>query len=136
MDNLTISGLARAAGVSIETIRYYQRRGLLEEPEKPLNGIRHYSADAAGRVRFIKKAQKLGFSLEEVGTLLALNDGLHCNEAREVAERKLIAIRSKLADLAAMEQTLTALVRQCERGGKERYCPIISNLLESENNLF
>lgn len=134
MDNLTISGLARAAGVSIETIRYYQRRGLLEEPEKPLNGIRHYSADAAGRVRFIKKAQKLGFSLEEVGALLALNDGLHCNEARKVAERKLIAIRSKLADLAAMEQTLTALVRQCEGGGKERYCPIIANLLESENN--
>ena len=83
---LTIGTLARAAGVGVETIRYYQRRGLVEEPTKPIGGHRRYSPAAARRVRFIKRAQQLGFTLEEVTSLLALEDGRSCRETRMLAD--------------------------------------------------
>ncbi len=95
-DNLSIGAFAEAAGVNVETIRFYQRKGLLPEPDRPHGSIRRYGEADVARVRFVKSAQRLGFSLDEVGGLLTLDDGAHCDEARQLAEQKLINVRSKL----------------------------------------
>lgn len=126
--DLTIGKLASAAGVNIETIRYYQRRGLLEEPPKPLASHRRYPAEEAKRVRFIKRAQALGFTLEEVGTLLIQNSACGCSDTRALAARKQDLIERKLADLTAMYQSLDGLIQQCDAGGSTRPCPIIDVL--------
>ena len=84
-ETLTIGVLAEAAGVNVETIRFYQRKGLMQEPDRPLGGIRRYGEADMARVRFIKSAQRLGFSLDEIADLLKLEDGSQCNEAREQA---------------------------------------------------
>lgn len=125
---LTIGKLADAAGVSIETIRYYQRRGLLDEPPKPLGGHRRYAPSQAKRLRFIKRAQALGFTLEEIGALLTLDAACACGETRALAVRKLGLIKQKMADLAVMRQALGDLVRQCDDGNGEASCPIIDVL--------
>lgn len=125
---LTIGKLANAAGVNIETIRYYQRRGLLDEPPKPLGGHRRYAPEQAKRVRFIKRAQALGFTLDEVGALLTLNAARACGETRALAVRKLSLIEQKMADLAAMRQVLGGLVLQCDAEGGHAACPIIDVL--------
>ena len=108
----SIGRIADEAGVYVETIRYYQRCGLLSEPAKPLNGHRRYPAAMVKRVRFIKRAQILGFTLEELSDLLDLEEVHACAETRELATRKLQLIESKLADLKAM---LRALVRSSMR---------------------
>ncbi|MGH8852805.1 MAG: Hg(II)-responsive transcriptional regulator [Telluria sp.] len=126
--DLTIGNLAEAAGVNIETIRYYQRRGLLEEPDKPLGGHRRYALEQAKRVRFIKRAQALGFTLSEVGVLLTLDAACACSETRTLAARKLTLIEQKMADLAAMRQVLGRLVQQCDTGSVGVDCPIIDVL--------
>jgi MerR family mercuric resistance operon transcriptional regulator len=125
---LTIGKLAESAGVNIETIRYYQRRGLLDEPPKPLGGHRRYAPEQAKRVRFIKRAQALGFTLDEVGALLTLDAACACNETRTLAVRKLGLIEQKMADLAAMRQALGGLVQQCDTGDGHATCPIIDVL--------
>jgi MerR family mercuric resistance operon transcriptional regulator len=93
--DVTIGKLAEAAGVNVETIRYYQRRGLLEEPAKPLYGQRRYSSEQAKRVRFIKRAQAPGFTLAEVGQLLLLNEARSCKTTRALAAHKLELIDEK-----------------------------------------
>ncbi len=123
--NLTICAFARAAGVNVETIRFYQRRGLLPEPDRPYGGIRHYGELDVDRVRFVKSAQRLGFSLDDIAGLLRLADGAHCAEARLLAERKLDEVRAKLTDLARMEAVLAGLVSECARGGGMCGCPLI-----------
>lgn len=123
-----IGKLAESAGVNIETIRYYQRRGLLDVPVKPLGGHRRYSADATKRIRFIKRAQALGFTLTEVGGLLTLDTACACGETRALAVRKLSLIEQKMADLAAIRQALGGLVRQCDAGDGHAACPIIEVL--------
>lgn len=128
---LTIGKLAQAAGVSVETIRYYQRRGLLDEPAKPLGGHRRYAATQAKRLRFIKRAQVLGFTLAEVSGLLRLDQGCECAETRALAARKLALIEQKMADLAAMRLALGVLVQQCDAGAGGAACPII-DVLERE----
>ena len=128
MGELTIGSLADEAGVNVETIRYYQRRGLMPEPDKPAHGYRRYDATTVKRVRFIKRAQALGFTLEEIGGLLELDEAHACAETRELAAHKLGAIETKLADLAAMRKALTALVRQCDAGAMQGNCPIIHAL--------
>lgn len=125
---LTIGKLADAAGVNIETIRYYQRRGLLDEPPKPLGGHRRYAPEQAKRVRFIKRAQALGFTLDEVGALLTLDAASACGETRALAVRKLGLIEQKMADLTAMRQALGGLVQQCDAGDGGANCPIIDVL--------
>ena len=125
---LTIGRLADEAGVNVETIRYYQRRGLMAEPAKPMGGHRRYDSVAIKRVRFIKRAQVLGFTLEEVGSLLDLDEACACVETRELAAHKLQVIEDKLADLKAMRKALTALLRQCETGATQGNCPIIHAL--------
>ena len=129
---LTIGRLAVSAGVNVETIRYYQRRGLLHEPQKPFGGYRHYPAHIVERVRFIKRAQALGFTLEEVAGLLKLNDVSRCANTRELGAHKIALIERKLADLAAMRDALSALVHQCDRGEGETSCPIIRALEQGD----
>ena len=126
--NLTIGGLAQAAAVNVETIRYYQRRRLLDEPSKPLGGHRRYAADAVKRVRFIKRAQQLGFTLEEVKSLLLLEDGQSCRETRLLAEQKLALIEQRIHDLGRMRRLLTGLIDECAKGKRPRSCPIIATL--------
>ncbi|MBN9205923.1 Hg(II)-responsive transcriptional regulator [Methylibium petroleiphilum] len=125
---LSIGRLAAEAGVNVETIRYYQRRGLLAEPERPLNGQRRYPAELTKHVRFIKRAQVLGFTLEEIAGLLRLEEARACAETRELADRKLQVIDSKLADLKAMRKALAKLVHQCDAPDSKSCCPIIHAL--------
>src|SRR5690349_20971116 len=99
---LSIGAFAKAAGVNVETIRFYQRKGLLSTPKRPLGEMRRYRPDDVARVRFVKAAQRLGFSLEEIAGLLTLEDGTHCDDARVIAEQKLDDVREKLRDLRRM----------------------------------
>jgi len=128
MTELTIGSLADEAGVNVETIRYYQRRGLMPEPDKPAQGYRRYDATTVKRVRFIKRAQALGFTLEEIGGLLKLDEAHAWAETRELASHKLQTIETKLADLVAMRKALTALLCQCDAGAMKGNCPIIHAL--------
>ena len=128
MQTLTISKLSQAAGVNVETIRFYQRRGLLSEPEKPLGGIRRYAQSDAARVLFIKAAQRIGFTLDEVAQLLQLDDGTQCSEARAIAERKLADVRNRLADLQRIEAALAQLVGRCASRRGKVSCPLIDAL--------
>ena len=128
VENLSIGAFAEAAGVNVETIRYYQRKGLLPEPDKPYGSIRRYAGNDVARVRFVKSAQRLGFSLDEVAGLLKLDDGTHCDEARELAEHKLADVRNKLADLRRIERVLAALVHDCGAHHGTVSCPLIGAL--------
>jgi MerR family transcriptional regulator, mercuric resistance operon regulatory protein len=127
-ERLTIGAVAKAAGVNVETIRFYQRRGLLDEPQKPLGGHRHYDAGAVGRVRFIRRAQQLGFTLDEAKGLLCLEDGQSCKETRQLAEEKLAVIQKRISDLQRMRQLLAGLIAECANGKRPRSCPIIATL--------
>lgn len=124
--SMTIGRLARAAGVNIETIRYYQRRGLLATPRKPLGGVRRYTPEMLARLHFIKRAQELGFSLREIAELLKLGDG-SCKETRTIAEHRLADIETRIHDLQSMRAALDKLIRTC-RAGNQPPCPIIASL--------
>lgn len=128
MNSLTIGGLAKAANVSVETIRYYQRRGLIPEPQRPSGGIRRYGATETDRLMFVKTAQQLGFSLNEIGDLLRLDDGAHCEEASALAERKLDDVREKIDKLKQIEAVLSDLVDQCCAQEGNISCPLIASL--------
>lgn len=124
---LTIGKLAQAAGVGVETIRYYQQRGLLPVPAST-GAYRHYPVALGQRIRFIKRAQELGFSLDEVTELLSLEDGLDRHAIRQIAGQRLDEIRTRLVDLQRMQQALSHLIAACEHTGKELPCPIIETL--------
>jgi MerR family transcriptional regulator, mercuric resistance operon regulatory protein len=130
MDHLTIGQVAAKAGVHKETIRYYQGLGLVEEPVREPGSVRRYGDATVARLHFIKRAQQLGFTLEEVKRLLLLEDGQNCGETRKLAQHKLALIQERIADLDRMRRLLEGLVRECERGGRPRRCPIISTLSE------
>ncbi|NQD37981.1 Hg(II)-responsive transcriptional regulator [Permianibacter sp. IMCC34836] len=132
-ESLTIGALAKAAEVGVETIRFYQRKALLPEPDRPVRGIRRYSGVEVERVRFIKSAQRLGFSLDEVAELLRLEEGTHCEEARQLAERKLDNVRRKLADLTRLASVLVTLINQCGSAGAQVKCPLIASLHQGEH---
>lgn len=127
MPEMTIGALAKACGVGVETVRYYQRRGLLVEPRRPAGGVRRYGADAAGRLGFIRRAQDIGFALDEVKTLLMLGETPNCRGARMLASQKLEKIDSRLRDLQRVRQALTELIKRCD-SGRARHCPIIESL--------
>lgn len=127
-ENLTIGAFAKAAGVNVETIRFYQRKGLLTEPDRPYGGIRRYGRTDVARVKFVKSAQRLGFSLDEIGELLKLEDGTHCSEAAELAALRLIDVRARLADLARIEVALAKLVDECCAHLGQVSCPLIDAL--------
>jgi MerR family transcriptional regulator, mercuric resistance operon regulatory protein len=124
----TIGALAKQAEVNVETVRFYQRRGLLTEPEKPLGGVRHYNDAHVRRIQFIKHGQTLGFSLTEIEELLSLEDGQHCFDAQEIALKKLVVIRDRITSLQNMETALSELVNRCKDNHNEVICPIIATL--------
>lgn len=128
MKELTIGGLAKAAGVNVETVRFYQRTGLLPEPARPYGSIRRYGVPDVARIKFVKAAQRLGFSLKEIGQLLKLEDGTHCSEAAEIAVHRLADVRARLADLARMEAALLKLVSECDTRRGKISCPLIAAL--------
>jgi MerR family transcriptional regulator, mercuric resistance operon regulatory protein len=128
LDNLTIGRVAQQAGVGKETIRYYQALGLVEEPTRRQGSVRRYGPATVARLQFIKRAQRLGFTLEEVRKLLLLEDGQNCAETRKLAQHKLALIRDRIADLNRMRRALDGLVKECEEGKRPRACPIISTL--------
>ena len=128
MREMTIGALARQAGVNIETVRYYQRVGLLELPERPPGGIRRYGDEALSRVRFIKRAQELGFSLAEIRRLMRLGDPQGCGEARALAAEKLAVVESRMADLERLRGVLKELIARCDRRRGKVACPIIESL--------
>jgi len=129
---ITIAVAARQAGVGIETIRYYQRQGLIEEPVKPLQGYRIYPEQTIARIRFIKRAQELGFTLKEIGNLLQL-DAAQCHETRDIAADKLQLIEDKIKSLQSIRKTLSELIRHCDSRPQGESCPIIYSI--SEPNL-
>lgn len=124
---LTIGRLARAAGVGIETIRYYQRRELLPVPETEA-AFRVYPTELIDRIQFIKRAQELGFSLDEISMFLRLADGTDRNSIRKIASSRLDEIRAKIQDLQKMEKVLARLVQECEATGQAARCPVIKAL--------
>lgn len=126
--SLTIGGVARVAGVNVETVRFYQRKGLLREPSRAGSGIRRYSQPDVLRLQFIRAAQRLGFSLAEIADLLRLEDGTHCSEARALAEHKLAEVRAKIAHLDRLRGTLAKLVRACRTHKGKLSCPLIASL--------
>ncbi len=125
---LTIGAFAEAAAVNVETIRFYQRKGLLPMPDRLYGRIRRYGEKDVSRVRFVKSAQRLGFSLDEIAELLRLEDGTQCEEASSLAENKLMDVREKLADLKHMELALSGLVRACRASKGDVSCPLIASL--------
>jgi MerR family mercuric resistance operon transcriptional regulator len=127
---LGIGALSRRTGVNIETIRYYERIGLLPEPPRGEGGHRVFAPAHRKRLAFIRRARELGFSLDEIRVLLGLADGgAPCGEVRAVALDHLARIRAKIADLRRMERTLARTAAQCEGGGATG-CPILETLLD------
>jgi MerR family mercuric resistance operon transcriptional regulator len=125
---MTIGRLAQEAGVNVETIRYYQRRGLIEEPPKPSGGHRRYQPSVVRRIAFIRRAQALGFSLAEVESLLGYSDGRSWKETRHIAEKKLGSLNVHINQLRKMRDELKSLVEKSRDGKGRGTCPIISAL--------
>ena len=125
--NLTIGRLASAAGVNVETIRYYQRIGLINKPEKPHHGFRIYSTQALDKIKFTKRAQQLGFSLVEIVELLELGSE-NCCDVRNRAEKKRDKIVKQIEDLQALHSTLDELISACLSGKNNQKCPIVETL--------
>ena len=120
----TIGGLAKAAGVGVETVRYYQRRGLLPEPPRPPGEVRRYGEAEVKRLRFIRSAQAAGFTLSEIRELLELDAADDRARARELAAARVAALDSKISELREARDSLAALAAACatKRGGR---CPIL-----------
>ncbi len=132
MRGLRIGEVARAAGVGVETVRFYERKGLVEQPRRPMHGIRSYPAATVERIRFIRQAQGLGFSLAEIAELLDLTQepGADCSAVRRRAIAKLEDVRAKRRLLERMETILEDLVEACPNAGGLDGCPIIGALRE------
>jgi MerR family copper efflux transcriptional regulator len=129
MDGLSIGDVAKQAKVHIETLRYYERRGLLASPPRTMSNYRLYSEETVRRVRFIKGAQELGFSLKEILELLSLRaePKTSCEDIRECAEAKIKDIEEKIRSLQAMKQALAKLVTECSGSGPVTECPILES---------
>ena len=131
---MRIGEVASRAGVNIETLRYYERRGLLPEPDREASGYRRYQDESVRVVRFIKRAQELGLSLADIEELLRLADGgpASCREVRELAAAKIAEVERRIESLEAMRRSLVALVKTCHRRApSSRECPLIESIEES-----
>lgn len=134
MTMFTISEMARAAGVNTETVRYYERMDLIAQPIKPPQGYRRYPQTTLNRMRFIKRAKRLGFSLEEISHLLALGDD-PCDQVQGMAVQKLAGIRARITDLHRLETVLDDLLNQCTTNPDQTHCPIIESLLPEKTEM-
>jgi Cu(I)-responsive transcriptional regulator len=130
MSSLSIGQVARLAGVGVETVRFYEREGLLEQPARRESGYRQYTQDAVARLRFIKRAKELGFQLKEIRELIALRLDPDANRAdvRQRAEAKIADIHARIADLQKMLHALHELTAACDGDGSARDCPILAAL--------
>jgi MerR family mercuric resistance operon transcriptional regulator len=130
MKPLTIGQVARHAGVGIETVRFYERQGLLEEPARKESGYRQYPEDVVARLRFIKRAKELGFSLKEIKELLALrvDPDTTCAEVKSRAEAKIADIEEKIQALLRIKKALVKLTKACSGHGPTSECPILDAL--------
>ena len=135
MENLTIGQLAQRAQVNVETIRYYERRGLISQPSRPISGYRQYSRDAIASIQFIKHAKELGFSLKEISELLSLrvDPDTTCSDVKRRADVKIEEIGRKINMLKKMKKTLVKISAACKGGVPTSECPIIE-ALEDERN--
>ncbi len=129
MAGMTIAGLAREGGVGVETVRYYQRRGLLDTPDRPegsgsTGGFRRYGPDDVRRLRFIKSAQAAGFTLEQIGELLALDATTDRARARQLAHERVAALDAQIEELRRVRASLHQLAQECT-SGSEGPCPIL-----------
>ena len=133
---MMIGELASRAGVNVQTVRYYERRGLLCQPERTTSGYRQYGPDVLERLRFIKGAQELGFTLEEIEDLLDLrvDDPASCSVVAERARAKLADVRRKIRELQRMESVLTSLGSACATRTQTAECPILESLVEVREN--
>jgi MerR family copper efflux transcriptional regulator len=130
MTHFTISQLAKQAGVNVETVRYYQRRGLLPQPPRRASGYRQYSQEDLAYLQFIRRAQTLGFSLKEIAELLALrvDPAMGCHDVRERATHKLADVAAKIRALARISEALERLIAACSGEGPISACPILDAL--------
>lgn len=126
MSTMTIGQLADSAGVNVETVRYYQRRGLLREPPRPPGGgIRRYEGTDARRLGFIRRAQAMGFSLSEIAGLADANDALGCEHTRQLAEHKLADVQARIRALHTLETELSNLIDECAGTPTGCRCPAL-----------
>ncbi len=134
METMTIGQVARQAGVGVETVRFYEREGLLEEPPRRASGYRQYSEQEVKRIRFIKRAQQLGFSLKEIAELLMLRVDAHtsCEEVKQHTEAKIAQIEQKLLELQSMRQALLQVAALCTGQGPASACPMLDALDQQE----
>lgn len=130
MEFFSIGQVARRAGVGVETVRFYEREGLLEEPARRASGYRQYAEDVVTRIRFIKRAQQLGFSLKEIQGLLTLRmDGqTECSHVKEHAAAKLAQVEQKIADLQRIRQALLQMTSLCAGKDSGSHCPLLDAL--------
>lgn len=135
MKPLTIGEVARQAGVGIETVRFYERQGLLEEPKRRASGYRQYGQEAVAALQFIRRAKELGFTLREIKGLLALRLDASATraEVREQAMSKVADIEAKITDLQRMRDVLKKLVKKCHGNGAATGCPILEALQGRES---
>ena len=131
---LTIGKVAQSAGLAIDTVRYYEREGLLEKPARTASGYRHYRPDVVARLRFIRQAKDLGFSLSEVKELLALRvaPGKSCADVRAHAEHKIADVDRRIASLKRVRGALAKLASACTGKGQVSQCPILEALEKKE----
>src|SRR5438132_3311633 len=134
LPTMTIGELARRAGVGVETVRFYERRGLLVEPARKESGYRQYGEDVVARLRFIRRAKELGFSLREIAELLALRvePDTTCAAVRQRAEAKIADIETKIESLRRMKAALVKVTKQCSGHGPTSGCPILDALDKEE----
>ncbi len=135
MSSLKIGEVAERAGVGVETVRFYERRGLLPEPPRRASGYRAFPPESVERLRFIRRSQRLGFSLAEIRDLLALHpESRHaCSAVREHAEEKLADVRGRIRDLRAVERALVRLASACADNETLGVCPLLESLGQHEN---
>lgn len=138
MESLTIGKIARLAEIGVETVRFYEREGLIEEPPRRESGYRQYPEETVHRLRFIKRAKELGFTLREIKELLGLRVDLSssatCNAVRKLAEEKIADVRGKIRTLQRMEEVLARLVGSCRNRVVTSDCPILEVLQQEETN--
>jgi MerR family transcriptional regulator, mercuric resistance operon regulatory protein len=128
MTSMTIGRLAQAAEVGVETVRYYQRRGLLPQPQPTRGAYRHYPPEVAARLRFIRRAQQLGFTLDEIASLLQLSDGTDRRSIRRITAARLAQLQERMADMQKMADVLQHLLHACEHASGATRCPIIESI--------
>lgn len=134
MSSLTIGQVAQSAGVGVETIRFYEREGLLEQPPRRASGYRQYPEQVVKQLHFIKRAQQLGFSLKEITELLRLrvDDQTSCDEVKQRTEAKLAEVERKMVELLRMRQALLQIASLCTGQGPTGHCPMLDALDQQE----